>query len=293
MKDETKAEASVVRHLEEVGDLRDPEDQPLKRLEAKDTELTRRNAQEIIQNTETQGLHKIMIVSSPTTRACETAEEFRKAINEIAPNLPAGIRRDGRFAEPDQGDLILPSDYKVGDRVEALPSAWAAFWAETFTGSIEGYKNANYRFGDPVGFGEGQVKYPELANCFSRFGESYREVCLRSFDGIREYFENNEKVKAAGINVVLVGHTAIVGILTGLEMVLEHIQDGSYVLVTGDLMRASRLEFVRLRMTNKIPQITFGEMRSFSAKGVDEAMLDLLRAEIKFLKAPENYGKKN
>jgi broad specificity phosphatase PhoE len=282
----------VGRPFEDTDDLTFNRDAPLKALDEESFKLLDTNVREIIRNTEAKGSHKILIVSSPKVRSIQTAEMIKEGIQILQPDMLMHIRPDERFAELYQGELILPPDYHVGDRVSTLPDAWVAFWKETFTEEGE-YNNPDYRFGDPVPLDSSSIRYPEIVGHFSAFGECYREMCLRYYEALVDYFESNRRVKDAGINVVLIGHGATVGILSGLEGVMSHINDGDYDMPTGSLMKACRQEYIQQRARKETQSSRFGGLRSFSLNGVDADVVNLLKEEVEFLKVPENYEKKN
>lgn len=282
----------VGRHFEDVDDLTFNRDSPLKPLDEESFKLLDSNVREIIRNTEAKGSHKILIVSSPKIRAMQTAEMVKEGIQILQPSMLVHIKPDERFAELYQGELILPPDYHVGDRVSTLLDAWVAFWKETFTEEGE-YNNPNYRFGDPVRLDADVTRYPEIVGHFSAYGECYREMCLRYYQALVEYFENSKRVKDSGINVVLMGHGATMGILSGLEGVMRHINDGDYDMPTGGLMKACRQEYIQQRARKETQSSRFGGLRAFSLSGVDDGVVNLLRDEVEFLKVPENYEKKN
>ncbi len=291
--DESAENVAIVgRHFEDTDDLTFNRDSPLKPLDEASFELLDSNVREIIRNTEVKGSHKILIVSSPKIRATQSAEMIKEGIQILRPSMLVYVKPDERFAELYQGELILPPDYHVGDRVSTLPDAWVAFWKETFTEEGE-YNNPNYRFGDPVRLDAGVTKYPEIVGHFSAYGESYREMCLRYYQALVEYFENSKRVKDAGINVVLMGHGATIGILSGLETVLHHVNDDEYAVPTGSLMKVCRQEYIQQRERKETQSSRFGGLRSFSLNGVNDDVVNLLKEEVEFLKVPQNYEKKN
>lgn len=282
----------VGRHFEDIDDLTFNRDSPLKPLDEASFELLDSNVREIISNTEAKGLHRILIISSPKIRATQTAGMIKEGIQILQPRMLVHIRPDERFAELYQGELILPPDYRVGDRVSTLPDAWVAFWKETFTEEGE-YNNPNYRFGDPVCLDAGIARYPEIVDHFSAYGECYREMCLRYYQALVDYFESSGRVKDAGINVVLMGHGATVGILSGLEGVIRHLDVEGYSVSTGGLMKACRQEYIQQRVRGETQSSRFGGLRAFSLNSVDAGVVNLLKEEVEFLKIPENYEKKN
>jgi broad specificity phosphatase PhoE len=283
-------EMIVGRHFEDVDDLTYNLDAPLKPLEEESIKMVDSNAQEIIQNTEAKKSHKILMISSSRKRAMLTSKMFKECIQKKRPDFSVHIQPDNHFAELYQGKIILPENYHKGDRLNALVDAWRVFWTETFTNEGE-YNNPNYRFGDPLYLKDDLVKYPELVNHFSSHGESYRELCLRYYQGLLNHFENRKRLKDANINVILIAHGALIGILSGLEGALNDIKNDTCVMKTGDLMKICWQKYQYQREHQEKQHTPSGGLKSFSLEGVDDNIVNLLRKEINFLRAPENYGK--
>ena len=281
----------VGRHFEDVDDVTYNLDAPLKPLDKTSIKLLELNVQEIIRNTEAKKFHKILIISSPKKRAIQTSEIIKEFIQKAKHNFSVHIRRDNHFAELFQGKLVLPKNYQKGDKVKALTDAWSIFWKESFTETGD-YNNPNYHFGDPI-LRDNVAKYPELINHFSSYGESYREQCLRYYQGVLSYFDNKKRLENANINIVLIGHGATIGILSGLLGVLNDIENGTRSIKVGDLMKVSRQKYLYQRRHKQYLHTPLGGLKLLSLNNLSDKSVALLKAEINYLKVPKHYGKKH
>ena len=213
-----KEENSILigRHLEDVDDLTEGLDTELKALSPEGHEIINSNAESIIQNTLAKKMTKVILVSSPRKRSYSTSFYLKDVIKEKTHGVfSVLITKDDRFTEISHGEIILPDNYVPGKRIDFLKDAWKIFWSETFT-EDGNYNNPNYRFGDPVKLADGGFKHGEIKAGFKTYGESYRELCERYYNAIVEYLENKNRVESKGFNVVLIAHSATLGILTEL-----------------------------------------------------------------------------
>lgn len=273
----------VGRHLEDENDLTEGFDTRLKPLSEQSPEMVKTIVNEIIKNTLGKHLDKILIVSSDRKRAVETSQIIKKEIVSLDANIKSRIITDPRFAELHHGEPILPEGYVKEKRIEYLKDAWSAFWQETF--DEEGnYRNYNYQFGDPI-ITDGEAKYPQLVGKFSEFGESYKDMCLRYYEGILEFLENMRRIEEAKLNLVLISHSAAVAIINKM---LEVARDGKIfedTFKTGDLMKICwqyyQKELERGEVDLNIP----GQFKIISLGDINVvAVINILAKEVEFLK---------
>lgn len=281
----------IGRHFEDVDDLRNGLDTDLKPLSEESIKIIGLNADSVIENTLFKGLEKVIIISSPRKRSRLTADLLKSAIKERREDFLVKVKEDDRFTELAHGEIILPEDYTPGRRVEFLKHAWRIFWKETFTSDSD-YNNPNYKFGDSLKDSDGNSKYPEIEESFASIGESYRELSERYYQAIVEYLENRGSVESRGFNVVLIAHSATLGILTELKSVSEDLAIGKIEIKTGDLMKTCWKSYLN-RIKGGYAEPGFGEMEQFSLDDINENLLDFLKRELDFVKKPKNYEKTN
>ncbi len=272
----------VGRHFEDVNDLTDGLDTKLKPLSEQPKEMVESVINEILANTLEKGLSRVLIVSSNKVRALETSEIVKDGLAEKDPTIKTKIISDSRFAELDHGIPILPDGYVREARIDYLKDAWNVFWSETF--SPDGnYKNCNYRFGDPLVV-DGMPTYPELEGKFSEFGESYKQLCLRYYDGVLEFLKNIDRLGGKEMNVVLIAHSATVAIINKMFEVARDGRIYSEDFKVGDLMKICWQYYQEeLKNGTGAPNIA-GQYKIVSLRGVDiSSATGVLEREVKYL----------
>lgn len=213
----------IGRHFEDEDDLSRGFDTELKPLDQQSPEMVESVVSDIVENTEHKLMTRLLIITSERKRTRTTSEIIKEKIKERKPDFSVVIRPDSRFDELDHGEPLLPEGYVKSKRIEYLKLAWEAFWTETF--DQEGnYLNYNYKFGDPIESG-GTVKYKGLENNFSKYGESYKELCLRYYKGVLDFLKNYERYDDKNINVVLIAHSATTAIINKIYEVLGSGKD--------------------------------------------------------------------
>lgn len=240
-----------------------------------ETELpkARNTAVEISRRGKEKSYDQIFIFSSSKRRAETTAKEVAK---ELGKEFPVVIEIDRRIREIDQGDYILPPDYKPGDRFQILQDAWLVFFKETF-----GNGNLTYRFGDPLKVNEG-YKYPDLLGHFRSYGENQTEFSIRFYSFITDLcdrFKGKDKYLP-----VVVTHQAMTARFAEVIRIAEKVKSGEIIRIEPGTMPL--LEWQQFEEINghRDVFIEFGGVTTFSLSelyGFD----DLLKFEIEHLKS--------
>ncbi|MDO8609269.1 MAG: histidine phosphatase family protein [bacterium] len=272
----------IGRHFDDVDDLTNGLDTSLKILSTESQEILDFDAREIIENNKTKGIKKVLIISSPKQRAESTSRLIKQKIKDIQGDTQVQIRIDSRFSELYHGKIILPENYKPGRRIDFLQEAWKIFWAETFTEEGD-YNNFSYQFGDPINIGDGQFKYPKIVGNFLSYGENYKDLSVRYYEAILEHFNNKQRIKKAGINVVVIAHSATLSILTELQGIANDFLLETMKLDTGDLMKTCWKRYLdRIKVDNQ--ELKFGMIKPLYMGDINDEAIDFLRKELEFLK---------
>lgn len=119
-----------------------------------------------------------IITTKKTHRHYDTACLIEKFLKEKG--IKVNVHHDVRMEVMDQGDLILPEDYKDGDWFTPLDVAWDVICDESYI-----YKNIFYKFGDHI-----NEKYPTLKESFSRFGQSMGWSLINKYSIIYDLIHN-------------------------------------------------------------------------------------------------------
>ncbi len=272
----------VGRHFEDINDLTDGLDTKLKPLSEQPKEMVDRVVNEIFTNTLEKGLSRVLIVSSNKTRALETSEIIKDGLVEKDPSIKTRIVSDSRFAELDHGKPILPEGYVREARIDYLKDAWNSFWSETFD-EDGNYKNYDYKFGDPLEV-DGKPKYPMLVGRFSEFGESYRQLCLRYYEGVLEFLKNIDRIGDTELNIVLVAHSSTVAIINKMFEVARDGRIFAEDFKVGDLMKICWQYYQEeLKKGTAEPNIA-GQYKTISLKGLDiPRVASILEQEVDYL----------
>lgn len=166
---------------------------------------------------------RIKFIISPQIRAKQTADLVIDGIRKARKDIDMDIFEDKRILDLYHGEYVVPSSYRVGEKLPALGIANKAYTEQTF-----GHKNIDYRNGDPM-----DGRYPELVGLFSKYGESQREFSLRFYDFIESLINdvstNNDTL------YVIVAHTAIVFRLFELSYLINELVDTRGSVAIGDL----------------------------------------------------------
>ncbi len=207
-----KPEILIAEHLKDKNDLRNNRDPELEEGQEDMAELI---ADHIYEHAIEHGFETLQFYVSSKRRTTQTAELVKKIIDNKPIKLtipPFEIDEDLQAIK--QGKLILPPDYKPGDNFEGLVLAQNIFNNESWTNGGKGPGIVNYHFGDPIKLGEilqaddtykEEYKYPELKECFSEPGESFKEMLLRYLSYVIKLYEN-KKLLSGKVMPVVVTH---------------------------------------------------------------------------------------
>jgi broad specificity phosphatase PhoE len=232
----------------------------------------RHTAVEISKKGKEREYDQIFIFSSSKKRAEITAREVGK---ELGKEFPVTIEVDSRIREIDQGDYILPVDYKPGDRFQILQDAWLIYFRETF-----GNGNLEYRFGDPLQTDD-EFKYPELAGHFRSFGENQIEFSIRFYSFIADLcdrFEGKEKLLP-----VVVTHQAMTARFAEVIRIAEKIKSGKIPRIEPGTMPLLEWQQFEEINGNRDVFIEFGGVTTFPLSEL-YGFNDILKLEIEHLK---------
>lgn len=98
----------------------------------------------------------MIFISSPKRRAIETAELVSNELRSRLENTRIMMSTDESLRDQNQGEVILPSDYKPGNHFAGLTIAGKIFQKETFSDGASSMGNITYRFGHPLMKQEGK-----------------------------------------------------------------------------------------------------------------------------------------
>lgn len=232
----------------------------------------RHTAVEISLKGKESNFSQVCILSSSKRRAESTAREVGR---ELGKDFPVVIEIDKRIREIDQGDYILPTDYKPGDRFQILQDAWLIFFKETFEN-----KNIAYRFGDPLLI-DGKYKYPDLLGHFRSFGENQTEFSIRFYSFIADLCDRFKSEDL--ILPVIVTHQAMTARFAEMVIISEKIKSGKITdIKPGTLPLLEWQQFEEIKGDRDV-FIEFGGITTFPMTNLYD-FTDILKSEIEYLK---------
>jgi len=127
---------------------------------------------------EAAGCQRVKILYTKHTRRIHDTAQIVASHLE-SQGFEAKPVHDRRLEVMDQGELILPPDYRDGEWFDPLDKAWDAICDEAYQA-----RSLFYRFGDDLG-----GKYPALTGVFARVGESMGWSLLNKYSFIAELIE--------------------------------------------------------------------------------------------------------
>jgi len=224
----------VTRHLEDDDNLFENRDGTLiPGQEAKAKEIASSLYCEVINH----DVPIMVFISSPKKRAVETAALVS---NELRPRLEDTriiLSTDESLRDQNQGEIILPKDYKPGDHFDGLSIAGKIFQKETFNDEEPSQDNITYRFGDSLKQADGSYKYPELREYFSSSGESYKDVMIRLLKGLISVSKSIERFENKKVLPVIFTHSQVKQIYIDLETIAKQYAAGEIKYEKGTLGR--------------------------------------------------------
>jgi hypothetical protein len=267
---------SIVKHLEDEDDLNFGRDTI---LIPEQYERAKKLADDIYK-TALEGDYKILaFFISPKLRAQGTADLVSHAIHEL-PDSPRILRNtETELREIDQGSFVLPKDYKPGDKYDGLKIAGKIFSSETFKKN-PGEDNLDYHYGDPLPGVDGTFVYPELANYFTKSGESYREILIRFYGEALKLSKHTKRFADAKVLPVIFTHGQPHQIFSDLSLVAGMVKEEGFVLELGKLPRLC-WDIYNSRRKDIVP---YGTLLQVSAEYLnDPKMVELLQREFDYL----------
>lgn len=270
-------EISIFRHLEDNDDLSDNRDGSL--IEGQEG-VAEQLAKQIYDQYLTPDCRVVFIVGSSKKRSFETIELISSDLNKIDPMLKIKTSGEDSLRDIDQGGIIIPEDYKPGEKFEGLQLAGRIFFKEVFGGDWEGgVDNYSYRYSDPFLQEDGTFKYPELGKYFFKPGESYKDILTRVYTQIVDFSHKVPKFNDE-IKCIVCCHRQIAQIFEDLIEAADLIERGEISIEQGDLPRVC-WELFKKRNTQILG---VGELKSIPIEHLfSESMVDLLKKEIEFL----------
>ena len=167
-----------------------------------------------------------MFISSNKKRSIQTAKLINEKIAKINPKIKTRISIDGRLDSLDEGGIVLPDNYEIGDHYLGFEIASKIFIEEAHATDYGKEKdNVDYRYGDPIKLPGGDYKYPELLNYFSSPGESYSDYLLRIYGLVLDSIEKSSKF-GKKVKIVIVTHAQTFQIFKSLLFILNQIKAG-------------------------------------------------------------------
>lgn len=272
-------EILMLRHFKDINDLRYSRDSS---IESGQEELAFSVAIKIYEDFKNNPDNKSIFLSvSNKKRAFESANLIVSQIKKIDCNVKIFVISSNDLIDLDHGEYNLPNDYKVGDFYPTFDKAWEIFTNETFNNN-----NPNYRFGDPVLNSEGLATYPELIGCFTRFGENYREICIRLYKSILKIYANKERFLKNGIKPYILTHSLPFGIFRSLVDISEKVRNENFNFETGTLMKICWDYY----NSGKLSRSNYGQLSGVPVKLIDnDKFIEILEKEVYFLE--QNHGK--
>jgi len=268
----------VVRHLDDVDDLRrygrDGVLIPGQEDRAEDI------AKEIYSEIKNDGKKAILFVTSPKIRARETARLVADSLRKMDNSLKIRFTAEDDLRVMDQGDFVLPDDYKQGDSHAGLKLAGKVFAKEVHASDgPDGVDNYGYKFGDPVLMPDGSFKYPELNGYFNECGESYKDVLVRLYLLIIETHEKLFKLEGK-TKLVVITHGQPSQIFKDLIKVAQMIKSGEAQFTTGKLAKLCWDVYNKRddseKVTGRVDVLSLEELG-------DPKMIKILKDEIDYL----------
>lgn len=138
------------------------------------------SATKIKKEAEKLGFKKIRILyTDRTIRIDRTAHMLFEKLKMV--NLDVTLFVDSRLDVFEQGEVLLPKNYKDGEHFDPLMHAWDVVCDEAYI-----YRNIDYRFGSGLGY----KTYPILARSFLKSGESFADLLLRKYSLIENFLNH-------------------------------------------------------------------------------------------------------
>jgi broad specificity phosphatase PhoE len=262
----------VIRHLEDISDLSNSRDSSLESGQEAEVEHI---SEVIYYDFELSGAKAIFLNVSSKKRARETADLIKDGIFKNHPEAKVYVNPDNGLADLDHGEYKLPEGYKIGDHFQVFEDAWKIFIDETFNKC-----NIDYRFGESYVESNGTEKYPDLSETFTKPGESYREVCIRLYSSILDFYENRKRFEQGGIKLYVVTHSLPFGIFRSMIGLAQEYELGGLDLKKGELINLCWKYY----NSGKLGRSTYGQVSDVPGDILNNPnFMIILKAERDFL----------
>jgi len=282
-----KINIESMRHFKDLDDLssgkRDGE------IVEGQEELAKKYAKDLISRMDLAGKKGVLFITSSKRRCSQTADLISVNLKELNPKAKIKIVTSQELNSLDEGVVIIPKNYKKGDKFEGFPLAANAMLKEAHSTDF-GEEEDNYlsRYGDPLLQDNGSYKYPELAKYFETSGESYRDFLLRVFGIVKETAQKVEKF-GKNIEVVIICHAQVTHVLKDLQSISEKVKQGELKMERGELPRMCWQEFLERYKNRKVNIPEEDVARSYTSildisNLLDPKLVQTLEQEIAFLK---------
>ena len=219
----------LLRHLKDVEDLRNSRDCG---IESGQEDRAEEIAQRILSDANEKNAKIVILFTSKKRRATESTNLIAECLRKDKPGIRVIISPNPNLIDLDQGEYILPDDYKVGDNYEPLKVAWDAFVTETFD-----HGNPDYQFGDPIINSDGVAVYPALKGYFTRYGESRSDISLRIYKAIVEGYKIKERIFSSTILNIVLTHSLPYALIKNLAEVARKMKEENFTLAEGTLYK--------------------------------------------------------
>lgn len=270
----------VARHLDDIDDLATyGRDAPIEDTFENAKKLTS-IADAIYEQVVCKGRRTVMFVTSPRLRAKQTAQLLSNDLELRSGGLIRtffSVNDDLRSTE--QGRFILPDNYQAGDVFLGLDMANKIFDQETHGSDYGLEDNIDYHFGDPIEYPNGSYKYPEIANYFVEYGESYRESLLRIYNTVLRTGSKYRRISGS-TELVVVAHGQQYHLLSELSELAQAVSGQGLSISPGESVKLLWDIYKMSDDSQKVPGVCMPI--DFSYLGND-AIMQILRQEVDFL----------
>jgi len=267
----------VIRHLRDINDLNNGRDSS---IEANQEDAALAIAQEIYADFEQSEASAIFLSVSSKNRALETAELIRQQMKGVVEDVHFFISPDDNLADLDHGEYMLPDDYKIDDFYPSIEKAWQVFSDETFN-----KENYGYKFGDSMPNPDGTHRYPELAEVFTKSGESHQDISARVYRYILDVHSNKERFKAARVRPYVLTHSLPFAEIRSLVEISNRVENEGFVFHEGDLMKLC-WEYYK---SGKVDSSHFGQVVGGLSSLIDnDIFIQMIKDELDFIKSQKN-----
>jgi broad specificity phosphatase PhoE len=272
----------IIRHLRDINDLANGRDSS---IEADQEVIALEIAQEIYADFEQSGASAIFLSVSSKKRALETAELIRKQMKSSIDDVHFFISPDENLVDLDHGEFILPENYMVDDFYAPIAKAWQVFSNETFNKN-----NYGYRFGDSMPNSDGTSQYPELAEVFTKPGDSHQDISRRLYKYILDVHSLKPRFEAGKIRPYILTHSLPFSELRSMADISNKVRDEEFTFETGELM-ALCWDYYN---SGKIGSSDYGQIATGLTEIINnDVFIQMIRDEIDFIEAQEHHLARN